>query len=115
MVNHRPRWAVRTLAAICFLAVAADVRLHAQSTDRFLAREDILLYGFGLRVEPDHQVVPKDIATIVSTFLASGNPPQGDAPAFAPDAVVKGVLFGPGYPKGLELTSKPNTPFNIPP
>src|SRR4051812_38967523 len=92
---------------------AAHVRLHAQ--DRVLGKEDIFLYGFGLRVEPDHQVVPKDIATTVSTFLASGTPPAGDVPPFAPDAIVKGIIFGPGYPNGLELTAKPNTPFNIPP
>ena len=71
--------------------------------------------GLGLRVEPDHQVVPRDIATIVSTFLSAPTPPAGQLAPFAPDAIVKGTLRGPGVGNGLELTATPNSPFNIPP
>ncbi|OPX18973.1 MAG: hypothetical protein BZ151_11765, partial [Desulfobacca sp. 4484_104] len=41
---------------------------HAADT-RWLAQEQIYLYGMGLTVEPAHQTVPKNIATIVSTYL----------------------------------------------
>ncbi|MCU1382031.1 MAG: LamG domain protein jellyroll fold domain protein [Acidobacteria bacterium] len=99
-----------------FAAVAAaapQVRVRAQ--DRFLGKEDIVLLGLGLRVEPDHQVAPRDIATIVSTFLSVPPPLKGQVAPFAPDAIVKGTLRGPGVGTGLELTATPNSPFNIPP
>ncbi len=67
-----------------------------------------------MRVEPAAQVVPRDIATIVGTFLQAETPPGG-LPPFAPDAVVKGTLRGPEVPLGRELTTAPNTPFAIPP
>src|SRR4051812_10882634 len=70
---------------------------------RFLGREEILLYGIGLKVEPAHQTVPKDIATIVSTYLQTAAPPDG-VPPFAPDAVVKATLRGPGFATPRELT-----------
>ena len=92
---------------------AGEFRLRAQ--DRFLGKTDILLFGLGLRVEPVHQVVPRDIATIVSTFLGTSEQPQGSLPPFAPDALVKATLRGPGVGNGLDLTAAPNTPFNIPP
>jgi hypothetical protein len=99
--------------ALVLLSLAAAVGVRAQ--DRFLGKEDIVLLGLGLRVEPDHQVVPRDIATIVSTFLSAPTPPAGQVAPFAPDAVVKGTLRGPGVGNGLELTATPNSPFNIPP
>ena len=67
-----------------------------QAQSRFLASEDILLYGIGLRVEPAQQTVPKDIATIVSTFLQAPTDPGLNLPPFAPDAVVRATLRGPG-------------------
>src|SRR5262249_5670822 len=67
-----------------------------------------------LRVEPAQQTVPKDIATIVSTFLQAPNEP-GELPAFSPDAVVKATLRGPAFAAAIELTAKPNSPLNIPP
>ncbi len=39
----------------------------------------------------------------------------GNLPPFAPDAVIKATLRGPTFPTPIELTAKPNTPFNIPP
>ena len=56
---------LRAAVAVCGLALAAAGTALAQDA-RFLAKEDILLYGLGLRVEPATQTVPKDIATIVS-------------------------------------------------
>ncbi|MGE5199651.1 MAG: hypothetical protein ACM3H9_08425, partial [Rhodospirillaceae bacterium] len=99
-------------AVVCLAHAAAGTALAQDG--RFLAREDIILYGLGLRVEPATQTVPKDIATIVSTFLQAPQQPQG-LPPFAPDAVVKATLRGPGLPNALELAVQPNSPFNIPP
>ena len=65
----------------------APPRAAAQTPARFLGKEDIRLYGLGLKVEPAEQTVPKDIATIVSTFLQAPTTP-GDLPPFAPDAEV---------------------------
>ncbi len=110
------RYLRRSTAALALLTLAvstADVRLGAQ--DRFLGKADILLFGLGLRVEPISQVVPRDVATIVSTFLGASDQPQGSLPPFAPGALVKGTLRGPGVGNGIELTASPNTPFNIPP
>ncbi len=81
--------------------------------ERVLGREEILLYGIGLTVEPSTQTVPKGFATIVSTFLQAPTLPT-DAPVFAPDAEVRGTLRGPSFPTPVELVARPNTPFNIP-
>jgi hypothetical protein len=108
-------WYYDTLAAgllTVLVLVASTGAVDAQ--DRFLGREDIILLGVGMRVEPATQVVPRDIATVVSTFLQAETPPNG-LPAFAPDAVVKGTLRGPELPLGRELATGPNTPFAIPP
>lgn len=82
---------------------------------RFLAHEDIILYGMGLKVEPARQVVPKNIATIVSAYLQVPTLPAAEIPMLAADALVKGTLRGPGLEMPLELSAKANTPFNIPP
>jgi 5-hydroxyisourate hydrolase-like protein (transthyretin family) len=109
--DHRPVLAAAlTLLALIVLAPSWS---HAQ-TGRFLGKEDILIYGLGLRVEPVTQTVPKDIATIVSTYLQAPQVPS-NLPPFAPDAVVKGTLRGPGLQNALDLQVQPNSPFNIPP
>ena len=114
-----PRTGMRAASIGCLLAVlltgmtAAAEAQHAQA--RFLASEDILLYGIGLRVEPAQQTVPKDIATIVSTFLQAPTDPGLNLPPFAPDAVVRATLRGPSFASPLELNARPNSPFNIPP
>jgi hypothetical protein len=106
---------------MALLAVAASMSVcppvaRAQGTDsRFLAKEDILLYGIGLKVEPAQQTVPRDIATIVSTFLQAPNQPDIQLPAFAPDALVLATLRGPSFATPIELSVRPNSPFNIPP
>ena len=107
-----PRPLLRRIACLCVVVAAGAIPGAAQ--ERTLGREDILLLGVGMRVEPATQVVPRDIATIVSTFLQAETPPSG-LPAFAPDAVVKGTLRGPEVPLGRELVTTPNTPFAIPP
>src|SRR4051812_15069916 len=114
MIRARRRIA-SLLAVFAVMATTGELRLHAQSGDRFLAKEEIVLLGLGMRVEPEHQVVPKDIATIVGTFLSAAVPPAGTVSPFAPDAIVKAVLRGPGAPNGIELSAPPNSPINIPP
>ena len=108
-----PRVPVTGVLVALSLWLGASTPVFAQ-TGRVLAREDILLYGLGLRVEPATQTVPKDIATIVSTYLQAPQIP-GQLSPFAADAVVKATLRGPGLQTPLELTAAPNTPINIPP
>ena len=104
----------RSVLACVALALVLLPAIGA-AQNRFLGKEDIVLLGLGLRVEPAHQVVPRDVATIVSTFLSAPTPPAGQVAPFAPDAIVKATLRGPGVGNGLELTATPNSPFNIPP
>src|SRR5688500_13853282 len=87
----------------------------AQQNSRFLAKEDIFLYGVGLKVAPASQTVPRDIATIVSTFLQAPSDPEVSLPPFAPNSVVRATLRGPSFATPVELTAAPNSPFNIPP
>ena len=107
---------VHLLPLVAWL-IASAMPAVASAQDRparFLSREEIILYGIGLKVEPPHQTVPKDIATIVSTFLQTPTLPDSVSP-FAPDAVVKATLRGPSFATPQELTVSPNSPFNIPP
>ncbi|MCU0256531.1 MAG: hypothetical protein MUF60_07290, partial [Vicinamibacterales bacterium] len=91
--------------------LAAAPPAHAQ--ERVLAREDILLYGIGLRVEPATQTVPKDFATIVSAFLQTSQAPGG-LPPLAPGAEVRATLRGPSFAQPIELVAAANTPLQIP-
>src|SRR5215470_16466238 len=88
------------LAAL--LAVLAPVHQAIAGSTRFLGKEDILLYGIGLKVEPAQQTVPKDIATIVSTFLNATTDVNG-LPPFSPDAEVRATLVGPSFSSPREL------------
>jgi len=82
---------------------------------RWLGREQIILYGLGLRAEPAHQTVPKDIATIVSTWLQAPDAiPAGVQPVPA-DAEVRATLRGPSLPDPVELVTGVNGQFDIPP
>ena len=106
-----PRFGCRL--AVVALAVACAATAVAQTPARFLGKEDIRLYGLGLKVEPAEQTVPRDIATIVSTFLQAPSNP-GDLPPFAPDAEVRATLRGPSFADPVELRAAPNSPLNIP-
>jgi hypothetical protein len=101
------------VAFVVALLAVAPLPVVAQEA-RFLAKEDIVLLGLGLTVEPAHQTVPKDIATIVSTFLHAATPPGG-LPPFAPDAEVRATLRGPSFATAQELVVAPNSPLQIPP
>ena len=104
-----------TCVLLTIVAVFGQSELRAQQERRFLAKADILLYGIALKSEPAEQTVPKNIATIVSTFLNAPGQTDSDIPPFAPDAVVMATLRGPSLPRPLDLTTRANTPFNIPP
>ena len=100
----------RTLAALLIVAAASAT---AVAQGRFLGREEITVYGLGLKVEPAVQTVPKGFATIVSTFLQGSTDP-GALPPFAPDAEVRATLRGPSFAQAIELVARPNSPFQIP-
>ncbi|RLB71300.1 MAG: hypothetical protein DRH04_02020, partial [Deltaproteobacteria bacterium] len=87
---------------------------HAADT-RWLAQEQIYLYGMGLTVEPAHQTVPKNIATIVSTYLQAPNLPPGQELPFPKEAQVHATLRGPSLANPLELVTGLNEHFEIPP
>ena len=119
MTNHcdapARRFLKRAAAALAVSICAAGPPLEAQQPPpRFLAKEQIVLYGIGLKAEPARQVVPRDIATIVSTFLQAPTLPDG-VHGFAPDAEVRATLRGPSFSGPQELIVRPNTPFQIPP
>jgi hypothetical protein len=82
---------------------------------RWLAQEQIILYGLGLKVEPEHQTVPKDIATIVSTYLQAPSViPAGTLP-IPEDAEVRATLRGPSLSQPVELVARVNEHFEIQP
>ena len=88
--------------------------VHADE-GRWLAQKQILLYGLGLNVEPAHQTVPKDIATIVSTYLqAPDSIPEGTLP-IPEDAEVRATLRGPSLSQPVELVTRVNEHFEIQP
>ena len=82
---------------------------------RWLAQEQIILYGLGLKAEPAHQTVPKNIATIVSTYLqAPDSIPEGTLP-IPEDAEVRATLRGPSLSQPVELVTRVNEHFEIQP
>ena len=103
---------IPALVASALLAVSP---LAAQTPGRFLGKEEILLYGLGLRVEPATQTVPKDIATIVCTYLQAPSDPGPSCRRSRPTPWSRPRCAGRASPTPLDLTTKPNTPFNIPP
>jgi 5-hydroxyisourate hydrolase-like protein (transthyretin family) len=123
-------WRGVVYAAMLLAVVSAGgVSLRAQTANgdgRFLAKEDILLFGLGLHVEcndgelPDEdgitacQTVPKGYSTAVPTMFVAPQVPDA-LPGFGPDAVIRATLRGPSFPTPIELTTRPNTPFTIPP
>ncbi|MBI4395816.1 MAG: hypothetical protein HY548_01890 [Elusimicrobia bacterium] len=116
MITQHPT-AGRKLAAVVtgFLVTLAAVLSPVRAAEgRFLGREEITLYSMGLKVEPAQQTVPKDIATVVSAYLRTPTLPQ-NLPPISPDAVVRATLRGPSFNEPVELSARPNTPFNIPP
>ncbi|MCU1383321.1 MAG: LamG domain protein jellyroll fold domain protein [Acidobacteria bacterium] len=113
------------VCGVASVRLGAAPAAAAQAQGRFVAKEDILLFGLTLHVEcnpnelPDAQgqvvcqTVPKGFATAVPTMFVAPQLPE-NIPTFGPDAIIMGTLRGPSFPTPLELTAKPNTPFSIP-
>src|SRR5262249_62281395 len=101
------------------LAQAPHLAAQTNERGRFLAKEDILLFGLGLHVEcndgelPDDngivacQTVPKGYATALPTMFVAPLPVD-NLPSFGPDALILGTLRGPSFPTPIELSAKPN-------
>src|SRR5436305_7815312 len=125
MLSRAGRSTLIGIRAAAVAAVAAALVVSIQAQGRFLAKEDILLFGLSLHVEcnpnelPDAdgvvvcQTVPKGFATAVPTMFVAPQLPD-NIPSFGPDAIIKGTLRGPSFPTPIELTALPNTPFSIP-
>ena len=108
------------LHKICFLIIiTAMVMILPKgvraSDSRWLTSEQIMLYGLGLKVDPEHQTVPKDIATIVSTYLQSPDLSAGTVLPIPDDIQVKATLRGPSLQTHMEMSTDVNGYFNIPP
>jgi Bacterial Ig-like domain/Carboxypeptidase regulatory-like domain len=100
---------------LIFFMVGIRVRQAHADEGRWLTSEQIIFYGLGLIAEPAHQTVPKDIATIVSTYLQAPDL-SGETILPIPDDVqVKATLRGPGLQTPMEMTTDVNRYFNIPP
>lgn len=101
------RWMI--IAGILLCAGSAEAH-----EGRWLAREQILLYGLGLRVEPEHQTVPRDIATIVSTYLQAPQGLPAGTQTVPAGAEVRATLRGPSLAQPLDLVAAVNGYFEIP-
>jgi hypothetical protein len=116
-VIARMKWVVVS-AVMALLAAGMGIahagQQQAPANGRYLGREEIRLYGLHLTVAPAKQVVPKDMATIVSVLLQAPTTPDQNVSAFSPDAEVRATLRGPSFPAPIELVVKPGNPFNIP-
>ena len=88
--------------------------IHADQ-GRLLAQEQILLYGLGLNAEPAHQTVPKDIATVVSTYLQAPDSIPDGTLSIPEDAEVRATLRGPSLSQPVELVTRVNEHFEIQP
>lgn len=106
---------ITSIISACLSLVMCIAATSYAAGGRYLAKEDIILYGMQLTAAPAKQTVPKNIATIVSTYLQVPTMPEGQVPPLAPDAVVKATLRGPGLEQPMELAVAANSPFNIPP
>jgi hypothetical protein len=124
-VNHNPKRPITTtitvlLAALTVLLAMLPQAAAQAAADPPRARDRILIVGSNLQPAPAHQVVPKNLPTIVSMLLVQGD----DADAATADAlsgqlpagtIVRAELRGPALPDGLALTALPNQPLAIPP
>ena len=122
-VNVRARrltaaWLLAASAAVC--AARADVAGAFQ--DPVLARSRIIITGGGIAVSPAHQVVPRNMATVVETLFGvpgeDGGNGDGHADlraAFPADAILVAELVGPSLGAAVTLTTRAGEPFRIQP
>ncbi len=105
---------VKTLLLGILAAISLALGTTPAHAERVLGHGEIVLYGLGLKVEPERQVVPKNIATVVSAYLQAPVLPGQVSPLPA-DAVVRATLTGPSFAAPKELTARPNEPLPVPP
>lgn len=114
---------MRAVLVALTCAVASGMVLSAQpAQDPVLARSRIIITGGGISISPAHQVVPRNMATIVETVFAvpggssNGNGDHADlAAAFPPDAILVAELIGPSLGAPVTLTTRAGEPFRIQP
>lgn len=111
-------------AIFAALVCAATVAVSAQQApDPVLARSRIIITGGGISVSPAHQVVPRNVATIVESVLAvpgeegtnGGSEAHDPAAAFPADAILVAELIGPSLGSAVTLTTRAGAPFRIQP
>src|SRR5438093_714591 len=111
----------------CLAVVSLVVCLHgtarevdAQSLSPVLARGQIIITGAALRASPEHQTVPRNIATSVSVQLVTtANPSDSSSPdpstLIPADALVFADLRGPAFGAPVTLVARLNEPIKIQP
>ena len=105
------------------LCLVQGLAIHAQEpADPILARSRIIITGGGIAISPAHQVVPRNIATIVETVFGvpgeNGNGTEANddlRAAFPADAILVAELVGPSLGAAVTLTTRAGEPFKIQP
>ena len=90
----------RSVSIGLYIALVLYLPSSAVSAEQS-AHERITLYGIRLTATPERQVVPRDIATIVSTLVQAPTLPDGYN-AIPDDAEVRATLRGPSLKEPLE-------------
>jgi len=88
----------------------------SQQAPSVLTNFDFSIVGVSLQVGPEYQVVPKGIASQVTTgFVSSGQPlPESVLNMLPKDFKVVADFTGPGFPSRIELSTYPGKPFDLP-
>ena len=88
----------------------------AQTLSPVLAREQIVIAGVALQASPEHQTVPRNIATSVTAQVVATGGSSGDASSAIPaDAVVYAELRGPAFGAPVTIAAKQGEPLEIQP
>lgn len=113
---HHRRTFTRAMAALAAaLCVVRPAVSRAQvGPDPVLAREQIIITAAGMTVQPAHQVVPRNTATIITTRVEGPGQP-GLAPALPSDALVTAELRGPSFSSPVAFSARPGESITIPP
>ena len=109
------RFRLVTLVVVCLFALQFG---RAEAEDAVLARSRIIITGGGIAISPAHQVVPRNIATIVETVFGvpgeNGNGTEANEDlraAFPADAILVAELVGPSVGSAVTLTTRAGETF----
>ena len=95
---------------------ASGVAFPLRAQPPILAREQIIIAGISLQASPEHQTVPRNIATSVTASVVATGDPSGDASSAIPgDAVVYAELRGPAFGAPVTIVAAPGEPLKIQP